>query len=77
MTATTIRRLSRGVAAMAFAIVLALPVVAVEPPAASLLAWSGVVCIVVGWPRAFAVQSMPAPPAAGPLCRGARLHLGG
>ncbi len=48
MKVTTIRRLSRGVAAMALATVLALPVVAVEPPAASLLAWSGVVCIVVG-----------------------------
>ena len=48
MKVTTIRRLSRGVAAMAFAAVLALPVVAAEPPAASLLAWSGVVCIVVG-----------------------------
>ena len=53
------RRSSRGLAAMALAAVLALPVVAEEPPAASLLAWSGVVCIVVGLAAAFAVQSMP------------------
>ncbi len=48
MTPATVSRASRGFAAFALAAVLALPVVPAEPPAVSLLVWSGLGAVVVG-----------------------------
>ncbi len=48
MTPATVTRASRGFAAFALAAVMALPVVPAEPPAASLLVWSGLGAIVAG-----------------------------
>ena len=48
MTPATVTRASRGFVAFALAAVMALPVVPNEPPAASLLVWSGLGAVVAG-----------------------------